>query len=404
VRIVVSASLSFICRYSQKVCIKAYQSQTKSWNPLSTILLNSDLMSVLVLCIDRDDDLGRKAKLESPVIGREENIDAAVKLATADPEDSDTNTIFGGIKVFDELVAGGQKAEIVSMAGDMKVGLTSDAKLASQLEELIARFKPEGVVVVSDGAEDEAILPIIQSRVKVNGVRRVLVKQSPNLESTYYILKQLFTDPKISHTFFIPPGLALLMYSIFSLLGYPNGAVVAITGAIGLYLLFRGGLDEFIDEVKLTLSTSLYAGKMAFITYIMAAMLVVIATIQGAASLWDYYRGDIWYGYLTLIMIYINKSIWWYVAAGFCAVLGKIMDMYLEGTRDARTYSYPFFLIATGLIFWSASAFILASNSSLNFSMATGQSLQYLAVSAVLAVLITLTGVNVSKRIAGPAK
>jgi putative membrane protein len=361
-------------------------------------------MSVLVLCIDRDDDLGRKAQVKSPVIGRDANIDAAVKLATADPEDSDTNTIFGGIKVFDELVAGGQKAEIVSLAGDMKVGLTSDAKLASQLEDLIARLKPEGVVVVSDGAEDEAILPIIQSRVKVNGVRRVLVKQSPNLESTYYILKQLFTDPKISHTFFIPPGLALLMYSIFSLLGYPNGAVVAITGAIGLYLLFRGGLDEFIDEVKITLRTSLYAGKIAFITYIMAAMLVVIATIQGAASLWDYYRGDIWYGYLTLIMIYINKSIWWYVAAGFCAVLGKIMDMYLEGTRDARTYSYPFFLIATGLIFWSASAFILASNSSLNFSMATGQSLQYLAVSAVLAVLITLTGVNVSKRIAGPAK
>jgi putative membrane protein len=400
----VAASLSFIYRYSQNSRKKAYQSQTKSWNPLSTILLNSDLMNVLVLCIDRDDDLGRKAKVESPVIGREANIDAAVRLATADPEDSDTNTIFGGIKVFDELVAGGQKAEIVSLAGDMKVGLTSDAKLASQLEDLIARFKPEGVVVVSDGAEDEAILPIIQSRVKVNGVRRVLVKQSPNLESTYYILKQLFTDPKISHTFFIPPGLALLMYSIFSLLGYPNGAVVAITGAIGLYLLFRGGLDEFVDEVKLTLRTSLYAGKIAFITYIMAAMLVVIATMQGAASLWDYYRGDIWYGYLTLIMIYINKSIWWYVAAGFCAVLGKIMDMYLEGTRDARTYSYPFFLIATGLIFWSASAFILASNSSLNFSMATGQSLQYLAVSAVLAVLITLTGVNVSKRIAGPAK
>ncbi len=361
-------------------------------------------MNALVLCIDRDDDLGRKAEVKSPVIGRDANIDAAVRLGTADPEDSDTNTIFGGIKVFDELVAAGQEVEIASIAGDIKVGLTSDEKLAAQLEELISRFKPEGVVVVSDGAEDEAILPIIQSRVKVNGVRRVLVKQSPNLESTYYILKQLFTDPKISHTFFIPPGLALLMYSIFSLLGYPNGAVVAITGAIGLYLLFRGGLDEFVDEAKVTLRTSLYAGKIAFITYIMAAMLVLIATMQGAASLWEYYRGDIWYGYLTLIMIYINNSIWWYIAAGFCAVLGKIMDMYLEGERDARTYSYLFFLIATGLIFWSASAFILASNASLNFSPGPGRSLQYLAVSAVLAVLITLTGVNISKRIAKPTE
>jgi len=361
-------------------------------------------MSVLILCIDRDDDLGRKAKVESPVIGRAANIDAAVRLATVDPEDSDANTIFGGIKVFDELVAQGKSAEVISLTGDAKVGLASDEKLAAQLEELIARFQPEGVIVVSDGAEDEAILPIIQSRVKVNGVKRILVKQSHNLESTYYTLKQLFSDPKISHTFFIPPGLALLMYAIFSLLGYPEGAVVAITGAVGLYLLFRGGLDEFVDEARVTLKTSLYAGKIAFITYIMAAMLVVIATIQGAASVWEYYHGDIWYGYLTLVMIFINESIWWYVAAGFCAVLGKIMDMYLEGTKDARTYSYPFFLIATGLIFWSASAFILASNSSLNFSMATGLSIQYLAVSAVLAVLITLTGVNVSRRIAGPAK
>ncbi|HSD59076.1 MAG TPA: DUF373 family protein, partial [Methanotrichaceae archaeon] len=152
-------------------------------------------MDVLVLCIDRDNDLGRKADIESPVIGRSANIDAALRLATADPEDSDINTIFGGIKVLDELLASGQKAEIASLAGDVKIGLTSDGKLTAQLEDLIERLKPAGVVVVSDGAEDEAILPIIQSRVKVNGVRRVLVKQSPNLESTYYLLKQVFTDP-----------------------------------------------------------------------------------------------------------------------------------------------------------------------------------------------------------------
>ena len=211
-------------------------------------------MDILVLCIDRDNDLGRKAGVASPVVGRENNIDAALRLAMADPEDSDVNTIFGGINVLDDLVASGKVAEIASLAGDLKVGLISDSKLASQLEGLIARLNPEGVIVVSDGAEDEAILPIIQSRIKVNGVRRVLVKQSPNLESTYYLLKQVFTDPKISHTFFIPPALALLMFAIFSLLGYPSGAVVAITGAVGLYLLFRGlGLDDSMEEAKQTL-------------------------------------------------------------------------------------------------------------------------------------------------------
>jgi putative membrane protein len=359
-------------------------------------------MDILVLCIDRDNDLGRKAGVASPVVGREDNINAALRLAMADPEDSDVNTIFGGINVFDDLVASGKVAEIASLAGDLKVGLISDGKLASQLEELIARLNPEGVIVVSDGAEDEAILPIIQSRIKVNGVRRVLVKQSPNLESTYYLLKQVFTDPKISHTFFIPPALALLMFAIFSLLGYPSGAVVAITGAVGLYLLFRGlGLDDSMEEAKQTLRSSLYAGKIAFITYILAAMLVVIATVRGIAYFWQYYHEPMFPGYFMLVMIYLHESIWWYVVAALCVNLGKIMDMYLEGIRDARTISYLFFLLATGLVIWSASGFILASNADLKFGLGMVESIQYLAISAIVAILITLVGVNISKRIAG---
>ncbi|MBN1323692.1 MAG: DUF373 family protein [Methanotrichaceae archaeon] len=352
-------------------------------------------MQTLVLCIDRDDDLGRKTGIGSPVIGRSSNLDAAVHLAIADPEDSDTNTIFGGIKAYDEIQAAGEEVEIVTITGDIHVGQTSDKRLVEQLDELIERFQPKGIIVVSDGAEDEAIMPLIQSRVKVNGMRRVLVKQSANLESTYYLLKQVFTDPKISHTIFIPPGLALLMYAIFSFLGYPGGAVISITGAVGLYLLFRGlGLDDLMDETKRTLRGSLYAGKITFITYIMAAMLIVIATIQGATETWYAYENPIWSGYLTRVMIFINASVWWYVAAGICANLGKIIDMYLEGMKDPRTYSFPFFMFATGLVFWSASVFIL------EFDQTPVRSIQYLAFSAMLALLIALTGVKLKGYIA----
>lgn len=359
-------------------------------------------MDVLVLCIDRDNDLGRKGGVESPVVGREANIDAALKLGMADPEDSDVNTIFGGIKLLDELIASGKSAEIASLAGDMKLGLASDSKLSSQLDSLLAQLHPQGVIVVSDGAEDEAILPIIQSRVRVDGVRRILVKQSPNLESTYYLLKQVFTDPKISHTVFIPPALALLMFAIFSLLGYPNGAVVAITGAVGLYLLFRGlGLDDSMEEAKQTLRKSLYAGKIAFITYILAAMLVIIATVRGFAYSWQYYHEPVSPGFFILVMIYLHESIWWYVVAALCINLGKAMDMYLEGIRDARSISYIFFLMATGLVIWSATGFILASNADLKFGIGMVESVQYLAISAIVAILITVVGVNLSKRLAG---
>jgi putative membrane protein len=235
----------------------------------------------------------------------------------------------------------------------------------------------------------------------VEGVRRVLVKQSPNLESTYYLLKQLFTDPKLSHTIFIPPALALLMFAFFSLIGYPSWAIVAITGSIGLYLLFRGlGLDDSMEEVKQTLKKSLYARKIAFITYILAAMLVVIATVNGVAYFWQYLHEPTFPGYFTLIMIYLYESIWWYMAAALCVNLGKVMDMYLEGIRDARTISFLFFILATGLIIWSASSFILASNADLEFGIGMVESVQKLAISAIGAILITVVGINVSKRIA----
>jgi len=58
---------------------------------------------LLVLCVDLDDDLGRKTGFSTPVIGREPVEEAAVALATADPEDSDVNVIFQGLHVYDDL-------------------------------------------------------------------------------------------------------------------------------------------------------------------------------------------------------------------------------------------------------------------------------------------------------------
>lgn len=356
-------------------------------------------MEILVLCIDRDDDLGRKAGIVSPVVGRAANVEATLALGLADPEDSDVNTILGGIQVYDDLASQGRAVEIAAVAGDPNVGLVSDGKIAHQIDHLLERFRPQGVVVVSDGAEDEAILPIIQSRVKVEGVKRVLVKQSHNLESTYYLLKQVFRDPKISHTFFIPIGLALLIYSTFSFIGRSDFAVMAILAAVGVYLLFRGlGLDDFIDSTKETFKGNLYRGKIAFITYVLAAVLVLIATIQGSAKFWDYYTGDIWYGYIVLMMVFVYYSVWWYVAAAICVNLGQVLDLYIEGVGDERAYSYPFFILATGLIFWSASVFILVNSAGMAFPLISGQSTQYLAASAVLAILITLLGVKISRK------
>ena len=66
----------------------------ESYESNNYILNNAvHLMSLLVIAIDRDNDLGRKTGIRSPVIGRDANVKAAIELGLADPEESDTNTM-----------------------------------------------------------------------------------------------------------------------------------------------------------------------------------------------------------------------------------------------------------------------------------------------------------------------
>ena len=56
-----------------------------------------------MLCIDRDDDIGSKGGIETPIVGRDACINAGTRLALEDPEDADSNAIFGAVKVYEEL-------------------------------------------------------------------------------------------------------------------------------------------------------------------------------------------------------------------------------------------------------------------------------------------------------------
>ena len=356
-------------------------------------------MQTLVICIDRDDDLGEKAKVLSPIIGREDNINAAVKLASADPEDSDTNTIFGGIKVLDDLISKGVDAEIVTFAGDKNIGVVSDQKIARQLEEVLDKIDAKNAIFISDGAEDETLVPIVQSRIKIDSVKRIVVMQSANLESTYYILKNAFNDPKISQTFFVPLGLASIIYAIFLLANYPEGAIIGILAAIGLYMLYRGfGLDDVSAVYREKMKDSFYAGRMTFITYSVAALVGIVATIQGAVTLWAYYiNGGVWYyGLLTLVTVFINTSIWWYVAAALIANFGRVLDIRISGKPIIPYTSPAFFVISMGLLFWGASTYLLSISSVVSDAGVPDVGIQYFVYSVVGAVIMALVGVKIS--------
>jgi putative membrane protein len=367
----------------------------------------------LVLCIDRDNDLGAKAHLQCPIIGREDNVNAALQLGLIDPEDSDVNAIFEGIRVYDDLKSEGIDAEIASIAGNEDVGLKSDQNLAKQLDFVLKKVNATSVVIVSDGAEDEFILPIVESRIQIDGVKRVVIRQSESLESTYYTIKKLFEDPKIANYFFIPVGLTLILFAIFSFARQPEGALIVISAFIGIYLLFRGfGLDEPLEGIVRSVKSSFYGGNISFVTYMVALALGIIGTAQGIITTLSLDFSS--YGGVLIAAVFINTAVWWFVAAAVIAIIGRIIDAYLNDTKHAwRRVEIPFFIFSTGLILWSASILILAlggkpipvlnpadvliTQTSRSIEIVTG--FQLLLFSVAGAIIIALTGIAISSLI-----
>lgn len=319
----------------------------------------------LVLCVDRDDDLGFKAGIDGPIVGREACLHAATSLALADPEDSDVNAIFEAIKLYDELVRKEEEVAVAIICGNHMNLLEGDRRVASSLDAILSATDSTSCVVVTDGAEDEYVLPIIQSRVPVSSVRRVVVNQMPNLEGTYYILRRLLDDPKVSKIVLVPLGLAMLLYAVGYLLGYPEGATIVVIGVIGTYLLFKGmGIDEFFGYLVTSLRTSLHGGRFTFVSYIAAILLGIVGIILGLISLLEYYSP---FGIVIQMLAFIYGSIAWFTAAGLVASVGKIIDVLLnEREMIQRVVALPFFVLAIGTIAYGASIYILSISSEIS--------------------------------------
>jgi len=210
---------------------------------------------ILVLCVDRDDDMGVKAKIKTPVLGREENLNAAVNLALQDPEEPDANAIFEAIRIFDRLAEtteSKKNCQIATISGSDLGGVGADRKLVSQLNEVLNDFPASDVVLVTDGYADEAILPLVQSRVPVTSVRRIVVKHSELIEETAAVfsryLKMLWQNPRYSRFAFGLPGILLIVLGILSVAGVqPTHLGIAFLIVVGVVFVVKGfGVDKIV--------------------------------------------------------------------------------------------------------------------------------------------------------------
>jgi len=345
---------------------------------------------LLVLCVDLDDDIGRKTGMETPVVGRDAVESAAVALATADPEDSDVNVLFEGVHIYDRITD--EQVEVAVVTGTETANVEANRKIGREVDTVLAGLgtaEPVQALVVTDGAQDESVLPVVRSRVPINGVRRVVVRQAQDLESMYYTIKQVIDDPETRGTILVPLGILLLIYPLAilaSLLGLP-GAVLGLTSALlGLYALFRGlGLEDAMDRTVERARNSLYAGRVTIVSYVVAAVLLIIGGVQAQTALTTVKaNSSALLGTPTVLSALVYGAIIWFGAAALTTSLGQITDEYLAGRFRWRYLNAPFYVIAITAVLYAVSAYFIGRASATDLAVV-------LTAGTLLGVLSTLT-------------
>lgn len=306
---------------------------------------------VLVLCVDRDDDVGRKTDKKGPTIGRDKNLQLAESLALADPEDSDPNAIFESIKIYDSK----DNAEIATITGSPRVGVESDEKLTKQLEEVLEKTNTKKIILVVDGTEDESILPIIQSHAEIVSVRRIIMKQSEKLEGMYYqvsdFFKQIFSDPKMSKITLGAPALFLLLYALFGITGWRF-----TLGILGIYLLIKGfHLEGPIVSVFEEIRTSFTARRITFFFYIVSIAIAAIAVKSG----YDAFQITAIEDLLEMSAAFLRGSIYLFFLSFLITIIGKSTLAFPDKKKILRYATFTAFFLGFTVVSSEAGKVIL---------------------------------------------
>ncbi len=308
-------------------------------------------MTFLILCIDRDNDFGAKTGVTTPILGREENLDAAVSLGLADPEDTDTNALMAGINVYDDLVRQGHDTEIATICGHRNVGSTSDRILANQLDDVLDDVDPNACILVTDGAEDEFILPLVTSRVHVDAVKRVIVRQNPDIEGIYYVIKRALDDKNFQRTVFVPIALALIVYGLAAITGYQAIGLGAIALAVGTFFIIKGlQLEDTLVRLTHDFYEGLLSGRITLFTSLLSASVL----LGGVVFAWQDVQNLGTATSLGKAITFVNSLIWWAIGAALLTAGGRVIDQYVKNRSIVWSYwALPFSLVATGLILTS---------------------------------------------------
>ncbi len=284
---------------------------------------------LLVICIDRDNDVGEKAGIITPVIGRNACIEAAQRLALEDPEDADSNSIFAAIKTYEDLISKGYKVEVVTVAGVKNRGIHADEKILAETRKVLEKFSANGAVIVSDGEDDESVIPVIQNVLPVVSVQRVVMKVSRSVEYSYAVfgkyLKMIAYDSRYSKFFLGVPGILLLIGGIATVFDFSAEIFAVLVSILGGAFLIRA-FD--IDRAWSNWSKPTPMGFIRIFTMV-AGILLILSSVPAGINAVD---SELIEENAELVVLISNKVIIGQFVAGILPILWIGMGAIVAGT------------------------------------------------------------------------
>ena len=289
---------------------------------------------LLVLCVDRDNDVGAVLGISTPVVGEEALMRVATEFALRRPDDSDANAIFAALQTYRELRQMGYegRCDVALLAGTEEEGVQADMKILRELDEVIKSGGYTGAILVSDGPTDEAVAPLIQSRIPLVSIRRVIVQQSRGVEETFVLLlnyaKKLFFEEKYRRYSMGLTGALIAIYTILSAV-LPQFAWTLVLTSLGVFLFMKGyGIDKRIGEIYRT-------EPVRFISLVLALLLSTLGVLQGAAKLLQVQRLE-----LSAVAIFLLAPVGGQLAvidlfalSAALVLLGSMIEATISGER-----------------------------------------------------------------------
>ncbi len=146
-------------------------------------------------------------------------------------------------------------------------------------------FPANGAVIVSDGEDDESVIPVIQNVLPVVSVQRVVMKVSRSVEYSYAVfgkyLKMIAYDSRYSKFFLGVPGILLLIGGIASIFELTTEIFAVLVSILGGAFLIRA-FD--IDKVWSSWSKPTPMGFIRMFTVVTGVLLILSSVPAGVSA------------------------------------------------------------------------------------------------------------------------